>query len=189
MAEPQGEHHLIAAVQAGDLEAFETLFTRYQPALVRSIAFHVRDVEAAHDIVQETFLRVWQKRATLKPDLSFQALLYRIGMNIVRDMVRHAEIRTRTAADVPTPLPPDDADPVVATQHTLLQEDLRRAMRETLPERCRAVFELSRLEGLSIPEVAARLHISPKTAENQLTKALRILRRALRHHWPPEPGA
>jgi RNA polymerase sigma-70 factor (ECF subfamily) len=62
-------------------------------------------------------------------------------------------------------------------------------MREELPERCRAVFELSRLEGLSITEVAKRLHISPKTAENQLTKALRILRRALRHHGPSDPGA
>lgn len=187
MTGPQGEHQLIEAVRAGDLEAFETLFTRYQPALVRSIAFHVRDGEAAHDIVQETFLRVWQKRAALKPDLSFQALLFRIAMNLVRDMARHAATRARTATHVPPPLPPDGADPLEATEHTLLQEELRRALRDELPERCRMVFELSRLEGLSIPEVAARLHISPKTAENQLTKALRILRRALRHHWPPDP--
>ena len=187
MAEPQGEHHLITAVRAGDLDAFETLFTRYQPALVRSIAFHVRDTEAAHDIVQETFLRVWQRRTSLKPDLSFQALLYRIALNLVRDLYRHAETRTRLAAEAPSPLPPDHADPAATAQHSLLQEELRRAMREDLPERCRAVFELSRLEGLSIQEVAARLRISPKTAENQLTKALRILRRALRHHRPGTP--
>ncbi len=184
MAELQDEPHLIAALRAGDLEAFETLFTRYQPALVRGIAFHVRDVEAAHDIVQETFLRVWEHRASLKPDLSFQAFLYRIAMNLVRDLYRHAGTRTRTAADIPPPLPPEDADPLDAAQHAFLLDDLRRAMREDLPERCRAVFALSRLEGLSVPEIAERLHISPKTAENQLTKALRILRRALRHHWP-----
>lgn len=188
MAEPQDEQHLIAAVRAGDLDSFETLFTRYQPALVRGIAFHVRDIEAAHDIVQETFLRVWQHRASLRPDQSFQAYLYRIGMNLVRDLYRHTETRTRSAANLPPPVPPDDADPADAAHHALLQEELRRAMRDVLPERCRAVFALSRLEGLSIQEVAARLRISPKTAENQLTKALRILRRALRHHWPADPA-
>jgi RNA polymerase sigma-70 factor (family 1) len=181
----QDEQQLIADVKVGDLEAFETLFTRYQPSLLRSIAFQVRDVEAAHDIVQETFVRVWQNRASLRPALSFQALVYRIGINLVRDMARHADTRHRSAAEVPPPVPPDNADPESATHHALLLEALRRAMREELPERCRAVFQLSRMEGLSIPEVAERLGISAKTAENQLTKALRILRRALRHHIPP----
>jgi RNA polymerase sigma-70 factor, ECF subfamily len=185
----QDEQHLIAALKGGDLEAFETLFTRYQPPLLRSIAFQVRDVEAAHDIVQETFLRVWQNRASLKPALSFQALVYRIGLNLVRDLYRHADMRQRTVADVPPPLPPDDANPVESTQHAFLQEELRRAMREHLPEGCRAVFQLTRLDGLSTSEVAERLHISPKTVENQLTKALRILKRALRHHLPSDSGA
>jgi RNA polymerase sigma-70 factor, ECF subfamily len=182
----QDEQQLIAAVKAGDLDAFETLFERYQPSLLRSIAFQMRDVEAAHDIVQETFLRVWQARASLKPALSFQALIYRIGINLVRDLARHAETRRRTAEDVPRPVPPDNADPEKAAQHALLLDALRHAIVENLPERCRAVFQLSRLEGLSIPEVAERLGISAKTAENQLTKALRILRRALRHHLPPD---
>ncbi len=186
MAGTQDEQHLIAAIKEGDLEAFETLFTRYQPALLRSITFQTRDVEAAHDIVQETFLRIWQHRGTLKPGLSFQALVYRIGLNLVRDMYRHADTRQRTAADVPPPLPPEGADPVNATAHALLQDELRRVLREELPERCRAVFHLSRLEGLSTTEVAKQLHISPKTVENQLTKALRIVRRALRHHLPPD---
>jgi RNA polymerase sigma-70 factor (ECF subfamily) len=189
VADTQDEQHLIAAVKEGDLEAFEILFMRYQPALLRSISFQVRDVEAAHDIVQETFLRIWQHRSTLKPALSLQALLYRIGLNLVRDMYRHADTRHRTVADVPPPLPPEGADPLSTTEHAILADELRRVMREELPERCRMVFELSRLEGLSTAEVAKRLHISPKTVENQLTKALRILRRALRHHWPPDPGA
>jgi RNA polymerase sigma-70 factor, ECF subfamily len=185
VTERQDELQLIAAVKTGDLEAFETLFTRYQPSLLRSIVFHVRDIDAAHDIVQETFVRVWQSRTSLKPSLSFQALIYRIGINLVRDTARHAETRRRTAADVPPPVAPNDADPEDAARHVLLLEALSRTMREDLPERCRAVFQLSRLEGLSIPEVAERLGISVKTAENQLTKALRIVRRALRHHLPP----
>ena len=57
-------------------------------------------------------------------------------------------------------------------------------MRDDLPDRCRAVFELSRFEGLTTVEIAERLHIRPKTVEHQLTKALRILRRSLRHHLP-----
>ncbi len=188
MTDRQDEQDLIAAVKRGDLDAFEVLFNRYQPILVRSVAYHLRDTESAHDIVQETFLRVWQHRGTLNPSLSFQALVYRIGYNLMRDALRHLETRHRTAADVPPPVPPEHADPVDATQHALLTAELRRVLREQLPERCRMVFELSRLEGLPMAEVAVRLRISPKTAENQLTKALRILRRALRHHLPPDAG-
>jgi RNA polymerase sigma factor (sigma-70 family) len=184
----QDEQHLIAAVKQGDLGAFETLFTRYQPSLLRSIAFHLSDSEAAHDIVQETFLRIWQHRTSLKPSLSFQALVYRIGLNLMRDAFRHAKTRERTIRDVPPPLPPDHADPMDAAQHAILAGELRRVMREELPERCRAVFQLIRLEGLTVAETAERMGISPKTAENQLTKALRILRRALRHHLPSDAG-
>lgn len=184
MSDRQDEHILIAAVKQADMQAFETLFERYQPSLFRTVVYQMRDADAAHDIVQETFVRVWQHRASLKPSLSFQALLYRISTNLMRDHFRHTDTRQRTATEVPPPLPPAGADPVEATRHALLSEELRRVLREVLPERCRAVFELSRLEGLPTAEIAERMRISQKTVEHQLTKALRLLRHALRHHLP-----
>jgi RNA polymerase sigma-70 factor (ECF subfamily) len=184
VAEHQEERELIAAVKVADLEAFETLFERYQPSLFRSVMYQMRDADAAHDIVQETFVRIWSHRTSLKPSLSFQALLNRISTNLVRDHFRHLDMRQRTIPDVPLPLPPAAADPAAAARHALLSEDLRRVMRDVLPDRCRAVFELSRLEGLTTAEVAERLQIRPKTVEHQLTKALRILKRSLRHHIP-----
>ena len=187
MADQHEERNLIAAVKEADLEAFEVLFVRYQPSLLRSVMYRMRDADAAHDIVQETFLRIWNHRTSLKPSLSFQALLHRISTNLIRDHFRHADMRQRTLPDVPLPLPPSGADPASTARHALLSQDLRRAMRDALPDRCRAVFELSRLEGLTTAEVAKRLQISPRTVENQLTKALRILRRSLRHHYR-DPG-
>jgi RNA polymerase sigma-70 factor (ECF subfamily) len=184
VSDHQDEQTLIAAVRQADLQAFEILFERYQPSLFRTVLYQMRDADAAHDIVQETFVRVWQHRASLQPSLSFQALLYRISTNLIRDHFRHTETRQRTAAEIPPPLPPSGADPVEATGHALLSEELRRVMRDRLPDRCRAVFALSRFEGLTTVEIAERLRIRPKTVEHQLTKALRILRRSLRHHLP-----
>jgi RNA polymerase sigma-70 factor (ECF subfamily) len=174
------ERDLLERVQNSDLEAFELLFRRYQPVLFRSVMYQLRNAEAAHDIVQETFTRVWERRSSLKPGLSFIAYLFRISTNLVRDRQRHEGTRLKSREQVPLPIPPPDADPVDSTQYSFLSDAVRRALKDDLPERCRMVFELSRLEGMTNREIAEQLRISEKTVENQITKALRILQRKLR---------
>lgn len=161
------------------MAAFEALFRRHQPALFRTVVFQVRDTDAAHDIVQETFKRVWERRASLRPALSFPGLLHRISLNLVRDAYRHALTRERAEPHVPPPIVPEDADPLDAAAYAELATEVRRVMREELPARCGTVFAMSRLEGMSNEEIASALAISPKTVEHQLGKALRIMRRAL----------
>jgi len=177
----QGEETtLVRRVKESDLEAFRLLFERYQPVLFRSVLYQVRDSDNAHDVVQETFLRVWEGRASLKPGLSFVAFLFRISTNLVRDKQRHELTKVRSRDQIPPPIPPPDADPLGAAEHALLSDAVRRIIRDELPDRCRIVFELSRIEGLNTREIAERMGISEKTVENQLTKALRILQRGLR---------
>jgi len=185
MTDETEERELVRSVKESDLKAFEVLFKRYQPFLFRSVLFQVRDADEAHDIVQESFVRVWEHRSSLKPGLSFAAFLHRISTNLIKDRHRHKETRIRSKSQIPPPIPPPDSDPLEAAEHSLLLREIQRIIREQLPQRCRIVFELSRFEGLGTKEIAQRLGTSVKTVENQLTKSIRIVQRNLQAFRKP----
>jgi RNA polymerase sigma-70 factor (family 1) len=164
----------------GDSEAFGDLFRKYQPLLFRHVFFRLRDSDLSHEVVQETFVRIWEHRSSVKPHIPFPALALRIAQNIIRDMARHTATRERLASEIPAPAHSDGDDPAEATALSMLEERIADVIATRLGERCRTVFLLSRYEGRSHQEIAAILGISEKTVENQITKALKVLGRALR---------
>jgi RNA polymerase sigma-70 factor (ECF subfamily) len=178
----EDEERLLDRVRLSDEYAFQLLYERYQPILFRTTLHALGDADASHDIVQETFIRVWDHRGSLRPELPFLAYLFRISRNLVRDRARHAEVRKRFESDVPFPLMAAGDNPDESLQVRMLQEALSKIVTTRLPARCREVFLLSRLEGMSNAEISSRLGISVKTVENQITKGLKILRRHLRSH-------
>lgn len=178
----EDDRQLLERVKSSDTEAFRLLFEKYQPVLFRYVLASVRDADAAHDIVQETFLRVWNHRASLQPDLSFTAYVLRVGGNLLRDHAKHREVRTRLEASIPLAVPPSHDDPEAASHSNLLQERITEVIRTKLPQRCREVFILSRMEGMSNAEIGAALNISVKTVENQITRAQKILRKHLQQY-------
>ncbi len=178
----ESDEQLIARVRASDTQAFRLLFEKYQPLLFRNLLFTTRSTDTAHDIVQETFLRVWNHRTSLQPDLSLLAYLLRISNNLVRDHAKHREVRRRLEGDVPLPTLSIGDDPEQALYMTMLQEKLSGVVRTKLPAKCREIFLLSRLEGMTNSEVANQLGVSMKTVENQITRALKILRRHLQKY-------
>jgi RNA polymerase sigma-70 factor (ECF subfamily) len=171
---------LLERLKESDEEAFHMLFERYQPIVFRQVMYKLRDTDLSHDIVQETFIRVWEKRVSLKPHLGFLALLLRISGNLVRDAARRRQTRERLAHAVPPPALSEGDDPEEALQLSMLQDRLSSVINEDLPEKCRAIFLLSRVEGKSIQEIANLLAISEKTVENQINRALKVLRKRLR---------
>lgn len=176
------DSQLLGKVRGSDVEAFRVLFERYQPILFRKILFETRQTDLSHDIVQETFLRVWTRRSSIKPDLSFLAYLLRISQNLVRDAYRHRKTREKLESKVPTPSPSAGDDPGEAVQLAMLQEKLIAIVNESLPDRCRAIFLLSRFEGKNNREIAALLDVSVKTVENQINHALKVMRKKLRDY-------
>src|SRR5258706_11317452 len=91
----QTDEQLLRGVMSSDKQAFKSLFEKYQPILFKHTFFRVRDADLAHDIVQETFLRVWERRTSLKPRLSFLSYLFRISANLLIDHVRHLNVRLK----------------------------------------------------------------------------------------------
>jgi len=176
MSESDGE--LIARVSASDHEAFRFLFAKYQPILFRHVLYSLRDADAAHDIVQETFLRVWQHRESLDPRLSFLGYTLRISSNLLRDRAKHYAVRRKRELDVQQAGYSTVENPE-SLLHARMFEERIADVAQKLPTKCREVFLLSRMEGMSNAEISTHLRISVKTVENQITRALKVLRRNL----------
>jgi RNA polymerase sigma-70 factor (ECF subfamily) len=175
----ESEEQIIGRLRDSDQKAFRLLFKKYQPMLFRIVLHRIGDADAAHDIVQETFVRLWNHRGSLRPELPLLAYLLRISTNLVYDRAKHLNVRSRLETSIPATSPSGGDDPEEFAQLNMLEEKLAEVVRTGLPARCREVFLLSRMEGMSNAEIASRLGISPKTVENQITRALKILRREL----------
>jgi RNA polymerase sigma-70 factor, ECF subfamily len=183
--EPHSEDTLLLErVKNSDPEAFGVLFKRYQPIVFRQAFYRLRDIDTSHEVVQETFIRIWDHRASLKPHLPFLALTLRIAQNLIHDMARHNAVRERLALEVPTPSLSEGDDPSEALALTMLEERIQDVVNNGLGERCRNVFLLSRYEGKSHLEISQALGISVKTVENQIGKALKTLNKALGRRDP-----
>ncbi len=175
------EQDLIRKVRESDVDAFRELFNRYQPILFRRCLFMTRDPDRAHDTVQETFVRIWENRAKMRDDLSFLALAIRISRNLILDAARHRKIHERLWDRIPRPARSEGDDPEEALELSALQEKLRKTLNDNVADRCRTIFLLSRFERLSNREIAGLLGIREKTVENQIARALKVLRKKLAH--------
>ena len=178
--EHESERQLLERLRDSDQEAFRILFEQYQPVLFRYVLHTLHEVDDAHDVVQETFVRVWDHRASLKPELPLLALLFRVSRNLVRDRAKHQAVRKRLEPYVPPSLHASAEDPEEALHGSVLKERINEIVRTKLPAKCREVFLLSRVEGMSNVEISEKLGITIKTVENQITRGLKILRRELR---------
>ena len=166
---------LVRRVRAGDRDAFERLFRSLHAPLVRYAATLAPD--GGEDAVQDAFVALWRRRATLDPDRSVRALLYTAVRNALFNRSRDARRRDELHGTMPDPARPDTPDD--AAQAALLGERVRGWL-AALPDRQREAFSLSRFDGLSYAEIADVMGCSVKTVENHVGRALRTLRDRLR---------
>jgi RNA polymerase sigma-70 factor (ECF subfamily) len=173
----QADKHLIQLLATEPDRAIELIFREYYSFVCRKIIRVVHEDTLAEDIAQEVFLEVWKKRESLVVNSTLKAYLGRAGVNRALNYLRNQ----RPELFIEDELPESGGhfeDALQKLEADDLQERIDMAI-AGLPERCRLVFSLSRFEEMSNKEVAAELGISEKTVENQMTKALRMLREAL----------
>jgi RNA polymerase sigma-70 factor, ECF subfamily len=137
----------------------------------------VRSRAIAEEIVQDVMLELWKRRETLADNSSPQAYLFQSTRNRSLNHLRHERV-AKEAEPYAT-----KSEIIESKAHSrMVEEEMRVAMRravDSLPDRCREIFELSRTNGLKYLEIAALLGISVKTVEAQMGKALRVLREEL----------
>ena len=134
----------------------------------------LNDDNAAADIVQDVFLKLWTNRKSIQIRSGLKPYLNRSVINACLN-----ELEKRKKTNLPGQLPQVIISPEDRPDHDLLRKQLNRAI-TALPSRMQVVFTLSRFEGLSNQEIADYLSISKKTVENQLGKALHKLREAIK---------
>ena len=175
---------LVARLRAGDEEAFATVFRIWYALLVRFAERIVGDRARAEDVVQDTLLQLWRRRASLDPRGTVQAWLFHAVRNRALNVIRHDGIVTRATAKLVSAhgisrneRDPSDAGTALAEAELHLSIDAAVA---ALPPRCREVFILSRRHGMRQTQIATKLGISLKAVEAHITRALRELRVALK---------
>lgn len=176
------EQQWLAALRAGDESALRRIFDLHYALLISDIYRIVPDEDTCQDLAQEVFVELWRKRSELDIHTSLRAYLRRAAVNRAlnylksnRRFVREEPEQLTRTADM------SERDIRDKMEQETLEGALHAAI-ETLPEKCRVVFSLSRFEQMSHREIAEQLGISIKTIENQITKAMKILREALVRH-------
>lgn len=173
---------ILARLKAGDKEVLTLLYNWYWEGLMRSCCKIVRDVGESEDIVQEVFLLIWEKRGELLIDKDIGSYLFGVlrfkMFNYLKTNRRKSEAFDRIA-EVFESTP----DAAFSPDRLLEYKELYLSVLDlvsSMPERCRVVYEL-RENDMSYQDIADVLDISVKTVENQLLKARKHLRTALRN--------
>ena len=176
------DRELLARLRAGEPSAFDAIFRANYALLVRVAESMLRERASAEEIAQDVMLELWRRREALDVTDSVRGYLLQATRNRALNHLRHRAIEKRSEPQLiegaATSRPTD-----AAAREGEIEVALQAAIAE-LPDRCRQVFELSRVEGLKYAEIATRLGISVKTVEVQMGKALRVLRERLRP-WMP----
>jgi len=167
----------MARIREGDAAALDSLMTAHWHRLIAYASRFLDSADAAEDVAQETFVRLWERRTTFELSGSVRCYLYQVARNLIRDEGRKGRVRTRWAATGPH-LRPMQADPAQELEAEDLREAVNRGI-QALPARRREVFVLAHFHDLTYRQIAEILHISPQTVANQMSSALADLRRTL----------
>ena len=180
MRETIDEKAIMEQIRAGDQTAFDNLFRQYYRYLVVVAFRYLKDDHRAKDMVQEVFLDFWKRRDTIRIEQSIKAFLRRaVVNNCLSTLRKNQRIDLKDSPDTNIFSLQDKVDQIY--EYKELEEVVEAAVR-SLPERCQLIFRMSRQENLSHKEIAEKLDISTKTIENQMTKALKIIREALKKY-------
>ncbi|MCC6280941.1 MAG: RNA polymerase sigma-70 factor [Saprospiraceae bacterium] len=175
------EQMLLAALSRGDEAALRQIFDRYYNILLGNVYRIIPDEDACQDLVQEVFVELWRKRAELDIHTSLQAYLRRAAVNRALNYLKtQRRVQLQEPDQWSAAADTSAADIRQLEKQESLEAALHRAI-DLLPEKCRLVFSLSRFEQMSHKEIAEQLGISVKTIENQITKAMKMLREVLLH--------
>ncbi|SHK95903.1 RNA polymerase sigma-70 factor, ECF subfamily [Chitinophaga jiangningensis] len=161
------------------LQSFEDLFRENHAHCLAFAAHYTGDMHEAEEIVQQVFLKLWEKRDTIVITGPVKSYLFSAIRNAAISQWRKDAVRSEKETAYS-----QQRDAATQAAEVRELEQLYHQALERLPDRCREVFILSRHQQMKYAEIAATMNISVKTVENQMGKALKILHQELKEYLP-----
>ena len=175
------EKVLITKLKEGDKNAFSLIFTIYYKDLVLFATNYIHKADLAEEIVQDTFVKIWEEHEELNIVFSLKSFLLKSVQNKCIDMIRHQKIRQNHINDVILNSP----DYEYNTDNYLTNSELVGLIKTTLdnlPDEISQAYRMNRFEGLKYHEIAEKLNISVRTVEVRIGRALCSLRHELQDY-------
>jgi RNA polymerase sigma-70 factor (ECF subfamily) len=171
------DQNLFLQLKSGSKEAFRTLFDRYGLRIHRFALGYLKSDHDAEELVQEVFLKLWDKRESLDSSKNTKGFIFKIAVNAIYDFIRRKNIQKAFQEfAIQNPANSDE------TWHEVVYNDMLAQMNQLIsqmPEQRQKVFKLSREDGLSNDEISQKLGLSKRTIENQLYRATAFLKKNL----------
>ena len=180
----------ILKLRDGDINAYEQIYNTLYPRLFYFVREYIADEEIVRNILQDTFLSLWEHRTILLEDFNLSAWLYTVTKNKALKHLRHLEYVNKYSRDKIQTFNEDTLNAFALERlntSVLTLHEIQNIIEKTLtnlPPQYREVFKMSRFGSYKNLEIAENLNISEKTVEAHITKTLKLLRVALKDYLP-----
>jgi RNA polymerase sigma-70 factor (ECF subfamily) len=177
------DKELITGLREGDEVVFEGIFKGYYERLCNYANTMINDMDEAEEMVQSMFLGLWEKHNDVEIHTSMKSYLYRAVHNNCLNRIKHYKVRQVHSEQIK-----HQADYTIenASQDLIgaeLEQQIHLAI-SSMPPQCSKIFQLSRFENLTYAEIAEHMNLSVKTVDNQMGKALKLMREKLKDYLP-----
>lgn len=173
--EYKSDYELVEELRKGDIEAFDQVFKKYGDRLFGFALSYLKSKVETEELIQDVFLKIWENRKNLKKESSLKSYLFTIAYHNMCQIFRKKQIHEKFLEEGSTTTDSTiNLEEQLEYKATLEQVD---KLIDKLPERQRTIFIKSRKEGKSTKEIAAEMNLAPGTVDNQISAALKFLRK------------
>ncbi len=169
------DSELAQRIRGGQKSAYQELFERYAPRIYKFSFSYLKNKADSEELVQEVFLKIWEKREILDHSKNIKSFIFKIAVNTIYDFIRRKNIEN-AFSDFTKANFEEESD---NTWQSVIFEDMKQNLQslvEKLPIQQQKIFHLSKTEGLSNDEIAVKLNLSKRTVENHLYRSISFLK-------------
>ena len=165
----------VAEIKDGNKLVFEEVYHKYHNRFYFYVLKNTASEDLAEEVVQMSFIKVWEKRSELSGSFPIEVQIARIARSIMIDILRKKAVERSALHAIK-----QNADAAVASDPAADKQRVQKVQEAiaSLPPQCKKIFMLSREEGLTHLQIANHLSVSPKTVEHHISKALKVVRKA-----------